>query len=68
MKIFSKSLSGARDACRGAALLMAFLVLIVIIAIVYQINTVTLTDERITYNELTRAQISVELFMAPPSP
>ncbi len=61
MKIFSKSLSGAQDACRGAALLMAFLVLIVIIAIVYQINTVTLTDERITYNELTRAQMDLAI-------
>ena len=61
MKIFRKSLSGARDACRGAALLMAFLVLIVIIAIVYQINTVTLTDERITYNELTRAQMDLAI-------
>ncbi|MDG1490562.1 MAG: type II secretion system protein GspK [Planctomycetota bacterium] len=61
MKIFSKSLSGARDACRGAALLMAFLVLIVIIAIVYQINTVTLTDERITYNEITRAQMDLAI-------
>jgi len=61
MKIFSKSLSGARDACQGAALLMAFLVLIVIIAIVYQINTVTLTDERITYNEITRAQMDLAI-------
>ena len=61
MKILRKSLSGARDACRGAALLMAFLVLIVIIAIVYQINTVTLTDERITYNEITRAQMDLAI-------
>lgn len=61
MKTLSHSLSGARDACRGAALLMAFLVLIVIIAIVYQINTVTLTDERITYNEITRAQMDLAI-------
>ena len=61
MKILSHSLAGARDACRGAALLMAFLVLIVIIAIVYQINTVTLTDERITYNDITRAQMDLAI-------
>ena len=39
---------------RGAALLLAFLVLIVIIAITYQIHTVTKTDARVAHNELTR--------------
>lgn len=57
MKVLRKSLQVADEARRGAALLLAFLVLIVIVAIVYQINTVTITDERITYNDITRAQM-----------
>ncbi len=36
---------------------MAFLVLIVLVAIVYQINTVTQTDARVTRNEITRSQM-----------
>ncbi|MEM1447746.1 MAG: hypothetical protein AAGI22_01465 [Planctomycetota bacterium] len=61
MRLLRKSLAAADDARRGAALLLAFLVLIVIIAIVYQINTVTLTDERITYNEITRSQMDLSI-------
>jgi len=46
--------TGTRPDERGAALLLAFLVLIVIIAITYQIHTVTKTDARVAHNELTR--------------
>ncbi|MEM9799520.1 MAG: hypothetical protein AAGA20_04275 [Planctomycetota bacterium] len=51
----------AADGRRGAALLLAFLVLIVIFAIVYQIKTVTLTESRITYNEMTRAKMDLAI-------
>ena len=57
MKVFRKKLHVADEARRGIALLLAFLILIVIIAIVYQINTVTLTDEKIAYNEITRSKM-----------
>lgn len=46
---------------RGAALLLAFLVLIVIIAITYQIHTVTKTDARVAHNELTRVMMDLAL-------
>lgn len=49
--------SEARADQRGAALLLAFLVLIVIIAITYQIHTVTKTDARVAHNEITRSQM-----------
>lgn len=55
-----KLLRGHRHAAperRGAALLLAFLVMIVLIAIVYQIHTVTQTDARVSRNEITRAQM-----------
>lgn len=51
----------ASESKRGAALLLAFLVLIVIIAIVYQIYTVTQSDARITRNEITRSQMDMAL-------
>ena len=41
--------------------MLAFLILIVIIAIVYQINTVTLTDEKISHNEITRAKMDLAI-------
>jgi hypothetical protein len=46
---------------RGAALLLAFLVLIVIIAITYQIHTVTKTDARVAHNELTRVLMDLAI-------
>lgn len=46
---------------RGAALLLAFLVLIVIIAITYQIQTVTKTDARVAHNEITAATMDLAL-------
>ena len=49
--------SGPASPESGAALLLAFLVLIVLVAIVYQINTVTQTDARVTRNEITRSQM-----------
>lgn len=45
----------------GVALLLAFLVLIVLFAIVYQIHTVTQTDARVTRNELTRARMDLAI-------
>lgn len=45
----------------GVALLLAFLVLIVLFAIVYQITTVTQTDARVTRNEITRARMDLAI-------
>lgn len=47
---------------RGAALLLSFLVLLVIIAIVFQINIVTKTDARVARNDvtLTRMDLAIE--------
>ncbi|MEL6715374.1 MAG: hypothetical protein AAFP86_16465, partial [Planctomycetota bacterium] len=42
---------------RGAALLLAFLVLIVMIAIMYQIQSVTQIDSRIARQEIARARM-----------
>jgi len=52
---------GQRGDERGAALLLSFLVLIVIIAITYQIHTVTKTDARVTHNEITRQQMDLAI-------
>ena len=51
----------AASAESGVALLLAFLVLIVLFAIVYQIHTVTQTDARVTRNELTRARMDLAI-------
>lgn len=40
---------------------MAFLVLIVLLAIVYQVHTVTQTDARVTRNEITRSTMDLAL-------
>lgn len=50
---------------RGAALLLSFLVLLVIIAIVFQINIVTSTDARVARNDvtLTTMDLAVESAM-----
>ncbi|QDV06558.1 General secretion pathway protein K [Planctomycetes bacterium Poly30] len=61
MKTFHPRLRQANDSKRGAALLLAFLVLIVIIAIVYQIYTVTQSDARISRNEITRSQMDLAI-------
>ena len=61
MKTLNQRYQRAAESQRGAALLLAFLVLIVIIAIVYQIYTVTQSDARITRNEITRAQMDLAL-------
>ena len=51
----------AAEELRGAALLMAFLVLIVLLAIVYQVHTVTQTDARVSRNEITRSTMDLAL-------
>ena len=61
MKTFNQRFRRADESTRGAALLLAFLVLIVIIAIVYQIYTVTQSDARITRNEITRSQMDLAI-------
>ena len=61
LKTLNKRYQQAAESQRGAALLLAFLVLIVIIAIVYQIYTVTQSDARITRNEITRSQMDLAL-------
>ena len=40
---------------------MAFLVLIVLLAIVYQVHTVTQTDARVSRNEITRSTMDLAL-------
>ncbi len=64
MKTLHQRLHRGDDSRRGAALLLAFLVLIVIIAIVYQIYTVTQSDARITRNEITRAKMDLAIHSA----
>ncbi|MEZ6015274.1 MAG: type II secretion system protein GspK [Planctomycetota bacterium] len=56
----ARGLRGPSDE-RGAALLLAFLVMIVVIAITYQIQTVTRTDARVAQNEITEAQMDLAI-------
>ncbi len=55
----------AARARRGAALLLSFLVLLVVIAIVYQIHIVTSTDSKVAHNDitLTRMDLAIESAM-----
>jgi len=46
---------------RGAALLLAFLVLIVMIAIMYQIQSVTQIDSRVSRQEIARARMDTAI-------
>jgi len=61
VRILRRAPLRAAEELRGAALLMAFLVLIVLLAIVYQVHTVTQTDARVTRNEITRSTMDLAL-------
>ena len=51
----------ARPERRGAALMLALLVLFVLVAIVFQINIATSTDARVARNEITLASMDLAI-------
>ena len=53
----SQNRLAADEGRRGAALMLSFLVLIVIVAIAYQIHMVTKTDAKVAHIDITRTQM-----------
>ncbi|MFT5049467.1 MAG: hypothetical protein ACI8QZ_000860 [Chlamydiales bacterium] len=61
MRILRARLNRANAHERGVALLISFLVLLVVIALVYQIHIVTSTDSKVSHNDITRTRMDLAI-------
>jgi len=61
MRILRARLIRANAPERGVALLISFLVLLVVIALVYQIHIVTSTDAKVSHNDITRTRMDLAI-------